>query len=114
MSYTITPADKLLRRIIRQPQFFKEVNGVRQPSSAAFKMKSGEDGLSVDILALTTLEQAIPTPATHTGAVLSAQVPLSLGLPCVHDPITGNEAHALIKNVTPSVAKLLAKGAVLL
>jgi hypothetical protein len=114
MSYTITGSDDLLRRIIRQPQFFKEVDGIRKASSAAFKLKSGEDGLSVDIMALTSLGKAIANPVTHTGAVLSAQVPLNLSLPCVHDPITGNEAHALIKNVTSSLAKQLAKNAVLI
>ena len=114
MPYVITPEDKLIRRIIRQPDFFKEVDGVLRPSSAAFKLKSGEDGVSVDIQALTTLEKAIPNTVTHTGAILPAQVPLSLGLPCVHDPVPGNDAHALIKNVTASIAKRLAKAAELL
>jgi hypothetical protein len=66
--HQITPEDELLRRIILQPQFFKITpDGVRRPTSAAFKMRSGEDGLSVDILGLTTLEQAIANRSTHTG-----------------------------------------------
>ena len=114
MTYTITEDDQLLRRIIEQPHFYKEVNGVRQPSSAAFKLRTGEDGLSVDIMALTTLEQAVPNRATHTAAILPARVPLSLKLPCVHDPIPDNPAHALIQNVTPAVARQLAIQAILL
>lgn len=113
--HQITPEDELLRRIILQPQFFKITpDGVRRPTSAAFKMRSGEDGLSVDILGLTTLELAIANRSTHTGAVLSAKVPLDNRCPCVHDPIAGNQAHALIKNVTPALAKLFAVNAVLL
>lgn len=113
--HQITPEDELLRRIILQPQFFKTTpDGVRRPTSAAFKMRSGEDGLSVDILGLTSLEQAIANPATHTGALLLAKVPLDQNCPCVHDPVAGNPAHALIKNVTSALAKLFAVNARLL
>jgi hypothetical protein len=114
MTYTITEEDRPLRRIIEQPHFYKEVNGMRQLSSAAFKLRSGEDGLSVDIMALTTLEQAVPNRATHTAAILPAHVPLSLKLPCVHDSVLGNSAHALIQNVRSAVARQLAMQAVLL
>ena len=74
--HQITPEDKLLRRIILQPQFFKITpDGVRRPTSAAFKMRSGEDGLSVDILGLTTLEQAIATlDAIHLASALKQGV----------------------------------------
>lgn len=113
--HQITSEDELLRRIILQPQFFKVMpDGVRRPTSAAFKMRSGEDGLSVDIMALTTLEQAIATRSTHTGALLAAKVPLDNQCPCVHDPVAGNPAHALIRNVTPALAKLFAVNACLL
>lgn len=112
--YQITIADELLRRVPRQPAFFKEVNGIRQLSSAAFKMKSSEDGLSVDIRALTTLAQAVPNLGTHTAAILPARVPLTMGLPCDHNPVPGNDAHALIRNVTSSIARQLAEQATVL
>ena len=112
--YQITGADELLRRIIRQPQFTKmNLDGTERPTSAAFKLNRGEDGISVDILALTTIPQAINL-STHTGAILLAQVPLALSCPCVHNPVPGNNAHALILNVTPSMSRKLALGAKLI
>lgn len=56
--YVITVADFLLRRfpVINEPRFisfFKEIDGKKVPTSAAFKTKNGEDGLSVNIEGLT-------------------------------------------------------------
>ncbi|RZJ92993.1 MAG: hypothetical protein EOO60_06500, partial [Hymenobacter sp.] len=83
MPYTITGEDELIRRVPQQPSFFKQnAQGESVLSSAAFTLKKDEDGLSVDIMALTTLEQAVYTQRTLsgeavTGALLLAAVPLS-------------------------------------
>lgn len=127
MPYTITGEDELIRRVPQQPSFFKQnAQGKLVLSSAAFTLKKDEDGLSVDIAALTTLEQAVYTQRTLsgeavTGALLLAAVPLSLGCTCVHDPTAAsaeqpaNEAHALIKgNINKSLARKLADASRLL
>jgi hypothetical protein len=120
MPYTITREGELIRRIPQQHSFFKQnAQGESVFSSAAFTLKKDEDGLLVDIAALTTLEQAFYTPRTLsgetvTGALLLAAVPTSLGCTCVHDPTAAsaeqpaNEAHALIKgNMNKSFARKL-------
>ena len=97
MSYQIEAHDELLRRVPRVPSMLKELpDGTLTLTSAVFKTRPGEDGLSVDILALTTMAQAVPNPATHTAALLPAAVPMQEGYECRHNPVPGNNAHALI------------------
>ncbi|WP_460586535.1 hypothetical protein [Hymenobacter arcticus] len=118
----ITDDDELIRRVPLNPNCFKvNEKGDTILSSAAFSFKKDEDGWSVDIAALTTLEQAIYSQRTQaggavTGAFLLAAVPLELGCTCEHNPTPAsgdkpaNEAHALIKgNMTKSVARKLAE-----
>lgn len=111
--YNISVSDTLIRRISRNPDHWKILNGVKSATSVNFKTKRGEDGLSVDILALTTLEKSVRTPTTHFVALLSAEIPICLGFECRHDPIENNEAHALIiGNITDSSAKKLAAASI--
>jgi len=113
-NYTITDKDFLLRRfpIIEEPKyaaFWKLENGKKIPSSAAFKTKQDEDGLSVDIAALTTPEQTAGNKAEFGVAEISAATPINLGYKCEQNIQPGNIAHALIVGDTNPIAKKLSK-----
>lgn len=115
-AYSISGTDNLFRRfpIVNEPKyisFWKEVNGRKIPTSAAFKTKSHEDGLSVDIVALTTPELSVGDPSTFNLCALSASVPLNLGKECRHNPEENNYAHALIMGDTNKIAKKLQQNA---
>lgn len=110
--YTITNKDFLFRRfsIIDEPKyegFWKLKNGIKIPSSAAFKTKPNEDGLSVDIAALTTLELASLYPEKFGVAEFSASIPIDLRYECKHKPSPKNKAHAIIVGNTNPIAKKL-------
>lgn len=112
--YKITNADLLYRRfpIKDEPRFtaFYKVDGdKRVPTSAAFKTKPGEDGLSVNIAKLTTVEDTIEDPEFFGVAEFPASVPLNAGYPCVQDEQPGNIAHALIVGDTNPIAKQLSR-----
>ncbi len=109
----ITKEDFLYRRfpIAEEPKylsFWKMVDGKKVPSSAAFKTKPGEDGLSVELAKLTTPEKAKGNPSTFGIAEFSANIPLSAGYECVHDK-KGSKAHALIIGDTNPIAKKLSR-----
>jgi hypothetical protein len=107
--YLITQDDFLYRRFpIDNPIFWKFQNDRKVPTSAAFKTKPGENGLSVDIAALTTPEKSVMNSARFNLAEISAATPLNLNLECVHNPVPENDAHALILGEnTKSIAKKL-------
>lgn len=112
--YVITDKDFLYRRfpIIEEPRyavFWKLINGRKVPSSAAFKTKKDEDGLSVDIASLTTLLQSAGNPTQYGVAEISAATPISLGYLCKQDRQPGNDAHALIVGDTNPIAKKLSR-----
>lgn len=112
--YVISPDDILYRRFPIEPHldsFFKEVNGKKVPSSAAFKTKFHEDGLSVDISALTTPEESVLDPSKFGLASFPASIPMDAGHDCVHDPQPDNIAHALIFGNTGKIAKKISKSA---
>jgi len=99
--YTITVKDYLYRRfpIVEEPRyasFWKFENGKKVPSSAAFKTKRDEDGLSVDIAALSTPFQTAGNTQNFGVAEISAATPINLGYICKQDKKPGNDAHALI------------------
>lgn len=80
LNHTITIADNLLRRVpISKPDCWKIVNGKKIPSSFAFKTKPNEDGLSVNIAALTTSEQTVAEYSNQGVAQFSASVPINAG-----------------------------------
>ena len=113
-NYTITNADFLYRRfsILDEPNyavFWKLDNGRKIPSSAAFKTKANEDGLSVNIAALKTSEATVGDGKEFGVAEISASTPIGLCYECIHNPQLGNDAHALIVGDTKPIAKKLAK-----
>ena len=113
-SYTISDADFLYRRfsISDEPNyavFWKLDNGRKIPSSAAFKTKPNEDGLSVNIAALTTPEATVGNAEEFGVAEISASIPINLGYHCEHNPQPDNDAHALIVGDTKPIAKKLSK-----
>jgi hypothetical protein len=106
--YFITLNDYLYRRVPKNnPNYWKEVNGIKVPSSFAFKTKPEEDGLSVNIVALTTSEATIGNVINFGVAEISASIPIDLGFECKHDPQPENDAHALIVGNTNPIAKKL-------
>ena len=57
------------------------------PSSAAFKTKPNENGLSVDIATLTTPQTTVGNSNEFGVAEISAETPINLGYVCIHDPM---------------------------
>lgn len=113
-NYSITDTDFLYRRfsISEEPNytvFWKLVNGRKTPSSAAFKTKPNEDGLSVNIAALTTPKATVGDLERFGVAEILALTPISLGYLCEHNPQPDNNAHALIIGDTKPIAKKLSK-----
>lgn len=107
----ITEDDELYRRISIHPSHWKNATTV---SSAAFRLKKGEDGISVDLARLTTPEKSVLNREKYRLAVLKASVPMSEGLSCVHDPLEDgtNDAHSLIVgNINKGVSRTLARAA---
>lgn len=112
--YSITNTDFLYRRftISDEPNyavFWKLDNGRKVPSSAAFKTKPNENGLSVNIAALTTPEITAGNIVEFSVAEISATTPISLGYECQYNPQPENNAHALIVGDTKPIAKKLSK-----
>ena len=113
-NYSITDADFLYRRfsILEEPNyavFWKLDNGRKIPSSAAFKTKPNEDGLSVNIAALTTPKATVGNAEEFGVAEISASTPIGLGYECEHNPQPDNDSHALIVGDTKPIAKKLSK-----
>lgn len=111
--YTITNLDLLYRRfsIIDEPKFasfWKLENGRKIPSSAAFKTKPNEDGLSVNIASLTTPEKIVLNANEFGVAEIAALLPIGLGFECKHKPRPRNRSHAIIVGNTNPIARKLA------
>ncbi len=86
--------DSLLRRVqFTNPDFIKD-DGT--PASSSFSLKKGEQGLSVDLEKLTTLESSILDPERFRLYRLKVSDCTNLGLNCEHDPVEDNPAHSLI------------------
>jgi len=113
-NYLITNVDFLYRRfpILDEPKyalFWKLDNGKKIPSSATFKTKPNEDGLSVNIAALTSPKETVGNAKEFGVAEISASIPINLGYQCKHDPKHDNNSHALIIGDTNPIAKKLSK-----
>jgi len=107
--YFITISDILYRRIPKNdPNFWKELNGVKILSSAGFKTKSYEDGLSVDIAELTTPKKSLALYPNFVLAKIPASIPIDEGYECEHKPSNKNKSHAIIKGNTKPIARKLA------
>lgn len=82
----------------------------------AFKLRSGEEGLSVDIERLTTYEKNIVNEEKYRLFALQVRFIRTIGLDCVHGPIVHeNYAHAEIFGEQLKkrfVSRALAKNAV--
>jgi hypothetical protein len=106
----INDEDLLLRRVpFTDPNYIREDGSI---TSFAFTLKKNEDGLSVDIDTLTTHDKSVLDRTKFRLYGLKAGVPREAGLACVHDPVEGNYAHALIKGAfTKSVSRMLASKA---
>nr|NQU94027.1 hypothetical protein [Bacteroidota bacterium] len=90
----ILDKDRLLRRIqFLDPNFFKP-DGT--PASSSFTTKPRENGLSVDIERMTTYEKSIQDINRFRLFALQCEYIRHLGFECIHDPLVGNHAHALI------------------
>ena len=115
--HIIRKEDYLLRRFPiseSRSDFYKVINGKKIPSSFAFKTKRGENGLSVNIKVLTQdLQDFMIDPSSYSAVEFLAEIPLSSGHDCVHDPFPAEEskngAHALILGDTGKLAKKLSK-----
>jgi hypothetical protein len=113
MPEVVLDSDDLLRRVI-----FTDPNYITPDFTAtsfAFtprKIAGVQEGLSVDVARLTTPERSIVDRFKFRLYSVKAGYVRQIGLDCLHDPIEGNNAHALIvgqfKN---STAKKLSQGA---
>lgn len=104
-SHQTKPEEDRLLRWLHPGQFNWEE---KRPTSAAFK----DEEMSVDILSMTTVDESYERAkkiGKHAVVSLGFQQVLDLGLEVKHDPIEGNDAHALILGKkTKSIAKKLA------
>ena len=74
----ISNEDRLLRRVqFLDPNFIKDDG---RPASSSFSLKSGEDGLSVDLERLTTYAKSIQDRSRFRLYALRAGFTVSLGL----------------------------------
>lgn len=108
----ILDEDRLLRRaFFRDPSYVRDDMTV---TSFAFKLRKGEEGLSVDIEKLTSYEKSIVDTERFRLFAVSAKDIRSIDLDCAHKPIPGNYAHAEISrtNFNNKKSSLLSKLAV--
>lgn len=103
--YIIQRDDDLVRRVPKLVGFINE----NTPTSNAFKTKAGEDGLSVNILALTTIEDSVLDKELFAVAIFKASLPMDENYECIHSPQTENQAHALIMGDTKRIARKLSR-----
>ena len=104
--YTIQRDDELVRRV---PTYLSDFIKDGKPTSAAFKTKPNEDGLSVHILKLTTIDKIILDKDQFVVAIFKASIPMDAGFVCEHDQKPDNYAHALIKGNTRRIARKLSR-----
>jgi hypothetical protein len=106
----IKDEDRLLRRVrFTDPSYVRDDMTV---TSFAFKLRKGENGLSVDIERLTTYLKSINNPVQYRLFAIKAFDVRATGVDCIHKPEPDNHAHAeIIGNITNPVSSKLAKAA---
>lgn len=110
-AHQIYDKDNVLRRVPTfLPNYIKPDGSV---SSMAFRLRKGEDGLSVDLERLSSFSQA--TLGRSDFRLLRVNVgqirnDINDGLDVIPDPIEGNDAHSLITGkITKGKQKQLVK-----
>jgi hypothetical protein len=110
----VLDSDSLLRRVLfTNPSYVRPDLTVTSFAFTPRRIDGVVEALSVDISRLTTYERSIHDRTKFRLYAVNAGYVRNIGLECKHDPIEGNDAHALIvgeiKNAT---AKKLARSAV--
>lgn len=95
--------DALLWRRLHPIWVIQNDDGSYRVSSAAFK--DGQHEVSVNLAALTTIEDTLAGFPDRGIAELQAGIPRSLGHALVRDPEPDNPAHALICEPVPHPSK---------
>ena len=110
-AHQIYDEDNVLRRVPTfLPNYVKPDGTI---SSLAFRLKKGEDGLSVDLEKLSSYSKATLGRSDFRLLQLNVGVirnDINDGLDVISDPIENNEAHSLITgNITKGKQKQLVK-----
>lgn len=114
MSVPVLDTDDLLRRVIfTNPSFVRKDLTVTSFAFSPRKVNGAvEKGISVDISRLTSYEKSIVDRFNCRLYSVKASYVRQIGLDCEHDPIEGNDAHALIiGDLRTSNCRKLAQGA---
>ncbi len=113
MPEQVLDSDDLLRRVIfTEPSYIRPDFTVTSFAFTPRKIAGVQEGLSVDIARLTTLEKSIGDRFKYRLYSLKASYVRQIGLDCVHAPREGNDAHALIVGeIKKATAKKLSQGA---
>ncbi|HLT72939.1 MAG TPA: hypothetical protein VKZ75_09820 [Cyclobacteriaceae bacterium] len=115
MPEQVLDIDDLLRRVIYvHPNYVRPDQTVTSFAFTPRKINGiAEEGLSVDISRFTTYEASIKDRARYRLYSIQAGQVRNIGLNCIHDPVDGNYAHALIiGEIKRSTAKRLSQVAV--
>lgn len=107
----ILPDHNLLRRyIFPNPPNIQLIKDDGTICSTCFQLRANENGISVDIEHLTTIEKSISDKSKYRLLMLKAGDVQSLNLITEHDPLHENYAHALIKgNISKPISRKLAQ-----
>lgn len=87
--------DRLFRRMIYGDPW-TQCDPTGQPTSAAFSLREGEKGLSVDLERFTTPTVSVKDKKAYRLCALRAGSVRELFLTCWHDPLPDNRAHTQI------------------
>ena len=111
-AHQIFDEDNVLRRVPTfLPNYIKPDGSI---SSLAFRLRKGENGLSVDLERLSSFSKATMGKSSDFRLlqlnVGEIRKDINDGLDVVHDPLKDNEAHSLITgNITKGKQKQLVK-----
>jgi hypothetical protein len=115
MPEPVLDTDDLLRRVIfTNPSFVRDDLTVTSFAFTPRKINGVvEHGISVDISRLTTYERSIVDRFKYRLYSIKASQIRQIGLDCEHDPVEGNDAHAIVVGDFKTVnCKKLAQAAV--